>query len=119
MAMAIYTVSKNAPKTKVMESGRFACSNVSTWYSVNVDQDLDDGVTYCVAAGEFSIGTWWFRYDSEVNGASENGATFPQTWSGAGVGYRFSMYAVYSAGSGGGDISPRRKKITESSRVNR
>lgn len=120
MAMAIYSVVSGSPGTKIMESDRFDVSNTVGWYGIAVDQALANDKAYCVAAGEFNgLGTWWFKYDSDTGAVSENGSTFPSSWSGTSLNYRFSMYAVYSAGGGGGDVSPSRRKITESSRVNR
>lgn len=119
MAMAIYDIDEGAPCSKIMESDRFAASNTKAWYGIAVNQSLTDGVTYCVAAGEFSIGTWWFAYDAQTDGASENGSSFPDIWSGVNVNHHFSMYAVYSTSAGEGDFSPRRRKIPRSSGVDR
>ena len=120
MAMAIYSVISGSPSTKIMESDRFDVSNTVGWYGVAVDQALANNKAYCVAAGEFNgLGTWWFKYDSGTNAVSENGSSFPTTWSGASLNYRFSMYAVYSTGGGEGDFSPRRRKIPKNAGVNR
>lgn len=119
MAMAIYDIDKGAPDTKIMESDRFAASNTKAWYGIAVNQPLTNGVTYCIAAGEFSAGIWWFAYDAQTDGASENGSSFPDIWSGVNVNHHFSMYAVYSTTGGGSDVSPRRRKIPENSGVDR
>ncbi len=120
MAMAIYSVISGSPSTKIMESDRFDVSNTAGWYGIAANQVLTDGKAYCVAAGEFNgLGTWWFKYDSGTNAVSENGSSFPTSWSGASLNYRFSMYAVYSTGGGGSDVSPRRRKIPRSSGANR
>lgn len=120
MAMAIYSVISGNPNTKIMESDRFDVSNTIGWYGIAVDQALANGKAYCVAAGEFNgLGTWWFKYDSDTDAVSENGNSFPTSWSGTALDYRLSMYAVYTAAGGGGDVNPRRRKVISSLGVDR
>ncbi len=112
LIIGVYTTSGDVPNLRTGYSAWIVSPTSYQWIGSNVNISLTNGTEYTLAMNcqDENHNTY---ADVLVDGYSyESSPILPTTWSEGGtLGYRISMYAVYTTAGGGVTPSPRRRKI--------